>query len=83
MGHPPHGYGYGRGWSARIDVLPDLAAVITTVPAPTEFAPKMGTWLAVKEHKSGGRLVLCTLDLIEDDPLGAWLAGRILGWLKE
>jgi hypothetical protein len=55
--------------------------VIATVPGQVEWNPVMGAWLAVKEHKSG-RLVMNTLDLATDDPLGAWLAGRILQWLE-
>jgi hypothetical protein len=72
---------YGAGWSVRLDALPELTPVIATVPGQTELKPGLGTWLAVKEHKSGGRLVLCTLTLAQDDPLGAWLAGRILEWV--
>jgi len=73
---------HGAGWSVRLDAIPELTPAIATVPGQMELKPCLGTWLAVKEHKSGGRLVLCTLTLAEDDPLGAWLAGRILEWVS-
>jgi hypothetical protein len=72
---------FGAGWSARIDTLPGLKPVIATVPGQIESHPILGAWLAVKQHDSGGRMVMSTLDLAESDPLGAWLAGRILEWL--
>jgi hypothetical protein len=74
---------FGKGWSARIDTLPGLKPVIATVPGQIEWTPRLGAWLAVKQHESGGRLVMNTLDLAEGDPLGAWLAGRIIEWLKD
>jgi hypothetical protein len=82
IGHTPRAP-FGRGWSARIDTLAGLKPVIATVPGQIESHPCLGAWLAVKQHPSGGRLVMCTLDLAENDPLGAWLAGRILAWLGE
>jgi hypothetical protein len=82
LGSPPRSP-FGAGWSARSDTLPGLKPVIATVPGQIECSPILGAWLAVKQHQSGGRLVMCTLDLAAGDPLGAWLAGRILEWLND
>jgi hypothetical protein len=81
IGHTPRAP-FGNGWSARSDIVPGLVPVIATVPGQIETRPCLGAWVAVKQHDSGGRLAMCTLDLTESDPLGAWLAGRILGWIK-